>query len=118
MTKTKDEKEKKMEKSFTHLKAIISPGAEFHFASLIIERKPGDVNLTGGLEDPRWNIETGAIITYHNICGVSAIESFVGTAKQEVNGETRNHYSSTQLLIMVYVFVCVSNLLWIMGSSA
>ena len=38
--------------SATHLEAIVGPAPELHLAVLVIKRKPGDVNLTRGLEDP------------------------------------------------------------------
>jgi hypothetical protein len=40
----------------THLEAIVSPTAKFHFTTLIIERKPRDIDFTRRLENPWWHI--------------------------------------------------------------
>lgn len=39
--------------AITHLISVISPGAELHEASLLIEGKVPDINLAAGLEDGR-----------------------------------------------------------------
>ena len=36
---------------WSYVKSIVGPTSEFQFAVLVIEREPGDVDLTGGLED-------------------------------------------------------------------
>lgn len=64
----------------TYLKTIISPWTEFHFASLIVKRKPCDINFTSWFEYSRWNVYDTTIISNDNICRISTIESFVSAA--------------------------------------
>ena len=51
ISNTKRKKELNKKKSqITYLKTIVRPTAEFHFASLIIERKPCDIDFTRRLK--------------------------------------------------------------------
>lgn len=61
----------------SNLESIVGPAAEFHFATLVIEREPGDVNLTGGLEDARRHVQARAVVAYHNVGLVGAVETLV-----------------------------------------
>ena len=41
--------------SATHLQPVVGPAAKLHLAVLVIKWEPGDVDLTGRLEDPYSN---------------------------------------------------------------
>lgn len=69
---------------WSYLVAIISPASEFHFAPLVVEGKPGDVDLAGALEDAWWYVDAGAVVSYHHVRWVRAVEAFVGTTNKEV----------------------------------
>jgi hypothetical protein len=62
----------------THLEAIVGPTAKFHFATLIIERKPRDIYFTRRLENPRWHIQTRTIISHYYVRWICTIKSFIG----------------------------------------
>jgi hypothetical protein len=63
----------------THLKPIVRPTSEFHFAPLIVERKPRDVDLTGRFENARWHVQTRTVVAHHHIGRIGAVEALVGT---------------------------------------
>lgn len=65
-----------------YLKTIVCPRAKFHFASLVIEREPSDVDFTCWLKDARRNVQAWPIISYHNVCWIRPIKSFIGTVKK------------------------------------
>lgn len=61
----------------THSIHTICPWAEFHFASLIIKRKPCYINFASGFEYSRRNVNDGSIIAHHYVRRISAIKSLV-----------------------------------------
>ena len=63
---------------YTHLRAVIRPGTEFHLAALIIKGKPGNVDLASTLEYTGRHVHTGPIVLYDNVRRVSAVEALVG----------------------------------------
>lgn len=70
-----------------HLKAVVRPAAEFHLATLIVERKPSDINFACRFKDSRWHIQARAIVSYDDVGWKCAVKSFIGTASiiEEVN---------------------------------
>ena len=65
-----------------HLPPIVGPRAELHGTLLLVEREPGDVDLTGGLEDARRHVQTAAVVLHHDVCGVRAVEFVIGTGNR------------------------------------
>lgn len=66
----------------SNLKSIVGPWTEFHFASLIVEREPCDVDFTCRFENARRNVEAGAVVSDDNICRIRSVEAFVSTAME------------------------------------
>lgn len=64
----------------SHLEAIVGPAAELHFAALVVEGEPRDVDLARRFENPRRNIQTRTVVSHYHVRWVSAIKSFVGAA--------------------------------------
>ena len=64
-----------------YLETIVCPTAEFHLTVLVIERKPGDVYLTSGFENPRRDVSAGAGAGDYYIGGVRSIKRFTRTEK-------------------------------------
>ena len=67
------------EEQVPYLPAVVRPGAELQLALLIVERKPRDVDLAGGLEDAGRHIQATAVTSHYDIGVVCAVELFVGT---------------------------------------
>lgn len=61
----------------SYLISIISPAAELHFAALVVEREPGDVDLAGAFEDARRHVQARAVVPYYHVGRVCAVETFV-----------------------------------------
>lgn len=66
-----------------HLKAVICPRAEFHFTALIVKWKPRDVDFAGGLKNSGRYVQTRAVIPDHNIGGVGAVKTLIGTVEKQ-----------------------------------
>lgn len=64
----------------THLKAVVRPRTELHFAALIVERKPGDVDFARRLEDAGRNIQAAAVVAHHHVRRIRPVEALVGAA--------------------------------------
>lgn len=75
-------------RSTTYLEAVVSPAAKFELALLIVEREPGDVNLTGALEDSRGQVIAAAVTSHHHVRLVRAIEFLVRTSRREMKEES------------------------------
>lgn len=67
----------------THLEAIVSPTAELHLATLIVEGEPRDIDFARRLEDPRWHIQTRAVISHYYVRWICAIEALVGAVERK-----------------------------------
>lgn len=65
-----------------HLKTVVCPRAEFHFAFLVVEREPSDVDSTGALEYPGRHEQTRPVASYHNIRLERPVKAFVGATKK------------------------------------
>ena len=63
------------------LEPVVGPAPELHLAVLVVERKPGYVNLARGLENSRGNIGTLPVTCDNNIGLVGAVKSFTCTVK-------------------------------------
>lgn len=61
--------------------SVISPTAKLHLAALVVEGKPGDVDLAGAFEDTGWHIQAGAVVPHHHVGWVGAVEAFVRAEK-------------------------------------
>lgn len=70
-------------KKRAYLKTIVSPAAKFHLALLVVEWKPGDVDLARALEDARRDVETASVVSHHDVCGVRSVETLVRTANTD-----------------------------------
>lgn len=82
-----------MEK-FTHLKSIIRPRTKFHFASLIVKRKPRDVYFTCRFKYTRRHVKARTIISNNNVRRICTIKSLVGTinrTKEKEENEMKNN---------------------------
>ena len=62
-----------------YLISIIRPTSKFHFAILIVEREPCDINFTSWFEYSRRNICTATTACNHHICWIRSIKCFVRT---------------------------------------
>ena len=60
-----------------YLPPAVSPTPEFHFAVLVVEREPRDVDFAGRLEDPRRNVRATTVVGDHHVRGVSPVKGFV-----------------------------------------
>ena len=65
----------------TDLPTGVGPGAKLDVTLLVVEGKPGDVNLTGGLEEPGRYIEAAPGTAHHHVCFVCTIKLFISTGK-------------------------------------
>lgn len=61
----------------THLEAVVRPTSELHVTVLVVEGKPGDVNLAGGLEDAGRDVGTLTLAGHHHIGGVRPVKRFI-----------------------------------------
>ena len=68
-----------IKKCFFYLKSIVSPASEFHFAALVIEWEPCNVNRTGGFEHSWRNIGAKALACHHDICRIGWVKWFART---------------------------------------
>ena len=50
-----------------HLESVVRPAAELHLAVLVVEGEPGDVDGTGGLEDPRRDVGAEARTGHYHV---------------------------------------------------
>jgi hypothetical protein len=64
----------------SYLPPGVSPGSELQIAQLIVEGKPGDVDLAGALEDPRGDVQALPVIGNDDIRLKRSIELFVSTS--------------------------------------
>ena len=64
-----------------HLEPIIGPRTKLHVTVLVVEGEPGDVDLAGGLEDARGDVEHGAVLGDHDVRLERPVESFIGAAR-------------------------------------
>lgn len=67
-----------------HLKSIISPASELHLASLVVERKPSDIDFARRLKDARWDVHAGAILPNDHIRRVGPIKTLVSAAMKRL----------------------------------
>ena len=67
-----------------YLPAGIGPGSKFEIAQLIVEREPGDVDLTGALEDPRRDVKALPVIGNDDICLKGSVKLFISTKNRSV----------------------------------
>ena len=63
----------------TDLPTGVGPGAKLDVALLVVEGKPGDVDLASGLEQPGRDVEAAASAAHHNISLVSSVKLFIST---------------------------------------
>lgn len=75
------------ENSFSCLIYDLRPTAELHFAALIVERKPGDVDFAGWFKNSRRHIQTRAVTTNDHVCRIRSVEALVRTSKKKRNEE-------------------------------
>ena len=66
-----------------YLKPCVSPGAKLEVTFLIIERKPCDVNLAGGLEDARRDVEHRTIVGNYNVGLERSIKPLISTGTKK-----------------------------------
>ena len=80
-----------------YLETIIRPTSKLHITILVIEWEPGDINGTGGHEDPWredldlvgvveecycvtwWNVSAEPLVGHHHVGRVGRVKSFTGT---------------------------------------
>lgn len=75
---------------------IISPAAKLHLATLVVEGKPGNVDLAGTLEDARWHVQARAVVAHHHVRRICAVEAFVrATQKTNIFKLLQSLYRST-----------------------
>lgn len=63
--------------NFTYLQPVVRPTPKFHFAFLIIERKPGDIDFTCAFKYTRRQVETTAVIADYDVGRVSPVKTLV-----------------------------------------
>ena len=59
----------------------VGPGAKLEVTLLVVKGEPGDVDLAGGLEDARGDVEHGAVLGDHDVRLERPVESFIGAAR-------------------------------------
>ena len=64
-----------------YLVTIVSPAAKLHVAVLVVEWKPGDVNLASGFEYSGRDVGQQPTVTHHHLDWVGPVKSLVSTAK-------------------------------------
>ena len=69
---------------FAHLEPVVSPATELHLAVLVIKWEPGDVYLTGGLEDAWWDVGTDTLASHHHVGRIGPIKGLTGAAIRSV----------------------------------
>ena len=70
--------------SATHLQPVVGPAAKLHLAVLVIKWEPGDVNLTGRLEDAWWDVGTDTLASHHHVGRIGPIKGLTGAAIRSV----------------------------------
>ena len=58
----------------THIEPVIRPASKLHLAVLVVEGKPGDVDLASRHEDAGGDVRAQALVCHHHICRVGSIK--------------------------------------------
>ena len=62
-----------------YLKSVVRPASKLHITALVIERKPGDVNGTRGLEHARGDVGAQPLAGHNNIGREGGVKRFACT---------------------------------------
>ena len=68
---------------WTNHESVVGPASELHGAVLIVEREPGDIDLTRALEDPWRDQFAAAVVAHYDVRLVRVVETLVGTEKHQ-----------------------------------
>lgn len=72
-----------------YLKAIVGPTTKLHLTALVIKGEPGNVNLARALEDAWRHVQAAAVIPYHNVSGISPVETLIRTIVNQKQKEKK-----------------------------
>ena len=64
----------------THIKSVVSPASKLEIAILVVEGKPSDVYLAGGLEDARRDISASSAACHNYVRLIRPVKRFACTA--------------------------------------
>ena len=68
----------------SHLKPVICPASKLHLTVLVVEGKPGDVDLASRHEDAGGDVRAFPLRCHHHICWIGPIKCFAGTGRGRI----------------------------------
>ena len=64
----------------THIKSVVSPASKLEIAILVVEGKPSDVYLAGGLEDARRDVGASSAACHNYVRLIRSVKRFACAA--------------------------------------